>query len=138
MISSRLFLTKECNSFHVLGKKLIYLHLKDFLKYECEMYLKKSLSPPQRKIIDAYHTMNHTLAVGTERWLTIPSPIFSRDNRLCHFFSYIIVEIEAHFVLEGPLYNSMIRDKLQSLFENIILGSLKSFFQLDHQVDISL
>ena len=30
-----------------------------------------------------------------------------------------------------------IRNKFSSLVENIILGSLKSFFQLDHQVDIS-
>ena len=40
-------------------------------------------------------------------------------------------------MLECPLYNS-IRDKFQSLFENVVLGSLKSFFQLDHQHDISL
>ena len=39
-------------------------------------------------------------------------------------------------MLECPLYN-LIRDKFPSLFENVILGSLKSFFQLDHQVDIS-
>ena len=47
-----------------------------------------------------------------------------------------IVENEAHFVLECPLYNP-IRDKFPSLLENLVLGSLKSFFQLDHQVDIS-
>ena len=29
-------------------------------------------------------------------------------------------------------------DRFQSLFENVVLGSLKSFLQLDHQVDISL
>ena len=31
-----------------------------------------------------------------------------------------------------------IRDKFPSLFENVVLGSLKSFFQLDNQVDINL
>jgi len=37
------FLGKEWNSFHLLGKKLDYLHLRDFLKYECELYLKQPL-----------------------------------------------------------------------------------------------
>ena len=40
-------------------------------------------------------------------------------------------------MLECLVYNPL-RDKYLSLFENIILGSLKSFFQLNHQVDISL
>ena len=40
-------------------------------------------------------------------------------------------------VLECAQY-SPTKDKFQSLFENVILGSLKSFFQLDHQVNISL
>jgi hypothetical protein len=31
------FLAKEWNSFHLLRKKLDYLHLKNFLKYECEL-----------------------------------------------------------------------------------------------------
>ena len=34
------FLANEWNSFHLLRKKLDYLHLKDFLKYKCELYLK--------------------------------------------------------------------------------------------------
>ena len=53
--------------------------------------------------------------------------LFSRDNRLCHFYSYNVVENEVDFVLECPLYNP-IRDKFSSLFENVVLGSLKSFF----------
>jgi hypothetical protein len=32
------FLAKEWNSFHLSGKKLDYLHLKDFLKDGCELY----------------------------------------------------------------------------------------------------
>ena len=40
-------------------------------------------------------------------------------------------------MLECPLYHS-INDKLQSLFEDVILKSLESFFQLDHPVDIGL
>ena len=39
-------------------------------------------------------------------------------------------------MLECPLYNP-IRDKFPSIFKNVVLGSLKSFFH-DHQVDISL
>jgi hypothetical protein len=39
------FLGKEWNSFHLLGKELDYQHLKDFLKYECELYLKQPLMP---------------------------------------------------------------------------------------------
>ena len=44
---------------------------------------------------------------------------------------------EAHFVLELPLYNPIIGN-FSSLFENVVVGNLKSFFQLDHQVDITL
>ena len=40
-------------------------------------------------------------------------------------------------VLECPLY-TFIRYKFQALFEKLVLGSLKYFFQLDHQVDINL
>ena len=40
-------------------------------------------------------------------------------------------------MLEYPLYKS-IRDKFPSLFENVLLGSIESFFQLDHLVDITL
>ena len=53
------FLAKEWNSFHLSRKKLDYLHLKEFLEYVCELYLKQPLTPPQRKIIVAYHTSNH-------------------------------------------------------------------------------
>lgn len=49
-----------------------------------------------------------------------------------------VVESDTYFVLECPLYNS-IRDMFSSLFHNIIvLGILKSFYQLDHQIDTSL
>jgi hypothetical protein len=39
-------------------------------------------------------------------------------------------------MLECALYK-VNKDKFPSLFKNAVLGSLKSFFQLDHQVDIS-
>ena len=57
------FLAKEWNPLHLSKKKLDYLHLKEFLKYECELYLKEPLTPPQCKIIVAYHTANHKLAM---------------------------------------------------------------------------
>ena len=46
-----------------MGRKLDDLHLKDLLKYKCEVYLKQPLIPPQRKIIVAYHTLNFRLAI---------------------------------------------------------------------------
>jgi hypothetical protein len=36
------------------------------------------------------------------------------------------------------LYITSLEISFQSLFENVVLGSLKSLFQLDRQVDISL
>ena len=74
------------------------------------------------------------LAIERRRWSTIP---ISRDTRLWHFCSYHAIENEAHLVLECPLFKP-IRDKFPSLFENVVRGSPKSVFQLDHQVDISL
>ena len=40
-------------------------------------------------------------------------------------------------MLKCPLYN-FILDEFHSLFENVVLVSLKYFLQLDHQVCISL
>ena len=117
-------------------KKLDYLHLKDTLKYECELYLKQPLTPPQRKIIVSYSTSNHRLAIEIGQWSTIP---ISRDTSLCHFcyYSLIRLENEAHFVLECPVYEH-VRNKFPPLFENAVLGSLESFLQVDHQIDSSL
>ena len=58
---------------------------------ECGLYLKQPLTPPQCKIIAAYYTSNHTLAIKTRQWSTTP---ISRDNRLCHFCSYNVVKNE--------------------------------------------
>jgi hypothetical protein len=38
------FFAREWNSFHFFGKKLDYLHLKDFLKYKCELHLKQPIN----------------------------------------------------------------------------------------------
>jgi hypothetical protein len=106
------FLAKEWNSFHLYGKNLDYLHLKNFRKYECELYLKQPLTPPQCNIIAAYQILNHRLAIDIRRWMSIP---ISRDTRLCHFCSHNAVENETRFALECPLYN-LVRDKSPSLF----------------------
>ena len=50
---------------------------------------------------------------------------------------YNVVENEAHFALECSLYNP-IRDRCPSLFEDVILESLKSLFQLDLFISIVL
>ena len=98
------------------------------------LYSKQPLAPPQRQILAAYRTLNHRLAHEMGWWSTIPIYI---DTRLCHFCSYNEVENGAHFVLECPLYKPM-RVKFPTLFENVVLGSLKPFFQLGQQVDICL
>ena len=64
-----------------------------FLNYDYELYLKQPLTPPQWKMIAAYRTLNHRLAIGIDQWSTI---LISRDTRLCHFCSYNAVEYEAH------------------------------------------
>ena len=52
-------------------------------------------------------------------------------TRLCHFCSYNAVENEAHLYWNIPCI-SPLENKFPSLFENAVLGSLKSFFKLDH------
>ena len=45
------------NTFHIVGKKLDHLHLKDFLKCKCELYLKKPLASPHHKINVVYRPL---------------------------------------------------------------------------------
>ena len=73
----------------------------------------------------------HHIEIGP--WLTIP---ISRDYKLCHCCSHKVVEDEAHFVLECTLSNS-ISEKFHPLIQNVVLGSFKSFFQLNQQVNLS-
>ena len=58
---------------------LRYLHLEDFPNYEFELYLKQPLPPSQQKIIDAYHTSSHRLAIEIGRQPTI---IIPRNNKI--------------------------------------------------------
>jgi hypothetical protein len=68
------------------------MHLKDFLIYKCELYLKQPLTPPQRKIIVAYRIVNHRVIIEIGQWSTI---LVSRDNRQCIFCSCNAIENEA-------------------------------------------
>ena len=137
MILRRLFSLKSGALFSSLNKETWLPPPKDFLKYECELYLKQPSTPPQCKIIAAYRTLYHRLAIETGQSSTIPN---FGDDRLCHFCSYDVGEIEALVGVEWgwsvPYITPL--EKFQTLFQKIILGSLKSFFQLDHQVEISL
>ena len=119
------FLPKEWNSFHLSWKKLDYLHLQDVLTYECELFLKQPLTPPQCKTIFAYYTSNHRLAIQVGRWMTIP---ISRDTTLRHFCSYNVLENEAHFMLECPSLEISFHH-----FWECNSWELKSIFQLHHQ-----
>jgi len=112
------FLAKEWNSFHLLGKKLDHIHLKELLKYECELYLKPPLIPPQCKIIVAYRTLNCRLLIEFGRWSTI---LISSNNlffvwhklrnsiasEITYYAGFpsscIVVESDAQFVFECPL-----------------------------------
>jgi len=97
--------------------------------------LKQPLTPPQRNVLATYCTWNHRLAIEIGQWSAIP---ISKYNRLYLFCSHnIIIETNAHFVSEYPLYNST-RGKFQSLSEIVVFENLKSFFQLDLQAYIGL
>ena len=78
-IIKEVFLGEEWNSLCSPSKRPCYLHLKEFLKYKCELYLKQSLTPPQHKTIFAYHNSNHMiLAIGN--WMVVDS---SSLHKLC-------------------------------------------------------
>ena len=69
-------------------------------------------------------------------------PLFSYSYQKCMFVDLLTGYISppncVHYqVLECPLYMP-IRDKFPSLFEIAVLRSLKSFFQLDHRINIVL
>lgn len=99
-----------------------------------ELYLEQPLTQPQHKIIIVFCILNHRLAIETGQRSTIP---IHEDNKLIHLCSYNVVENKAHFMAECPLYNS-IRYRFHSLLQNEALDNLKSFFPLDHHIEISL
>ena len=81
-------------------------------------------TPTQNSI--AYHISKYKFVIETSWWSIILIP---RDKWLCQFCCQKAVKNEACFVWECHLYNSI---------EDVVLGSLKFLFQLDHQVGISI
>ena len=127
------FLATEWNSFHHMEIKLKSTS-RTFSIMNVNHTGSNCWHQHQRTMVVAYYTLNHRLVIETGQWSTIPIPW---DKVLCHFCSNNVTQNDANFVLECPLYNS-ITDKFPSLHENVVLGSLKSFLQLYHSVDISL
>ena len=122
-------LIKECNSFNLMRRNLDQLHVKNFLDYECESCLQQPLTPPQCRIINSYRTQ----IIHWPLKMNGSQPSQSLGIKIdANHVPKMQLENEARIVLECPLYN------IPSLFQNAILDSLKSFFQLEHQVDISL
>ena len=127
-------LPKSANSFRLTEQRSYCLHLNNFLNYECESHLKQPLTSPSLKIIVAYCTLNLRFAIEVSR----QSIIQSLQITHCATFALTnVVENEAHIVLECPLYN-YITNRFPSMFDKVVLDTLKSFFQLDHQTHISL
>ena len=75
MLSWRFILLKKGTLYHLSWKKLDCLHLKDFLKYECELYSKQPSTPTQRKIIATHRTSNHRLAIENRQWPKLSLPL---------------------------------------------------------------
>ena len=125
------FHAMDWNPFHYTRKKLVYLHLKDFLSYGCELYLKQPLTPPNTKLLLLTTLKSQSCH---QNWSVVNYP---QDKKLCHLCSYNVAENEAHFVLGYLLYN-FFRERFPFIFQSIVLGSLKSFFQSIYQVDVSL
>lgn len=125
------FLAKEWNYFNLTWKEFKIRCLTDFLHCQCVLNLEQPLTPPVLKIIGAFHTLNHKLAVEICRWSVIPIP---RENKLCHFCTHNVTKNETHFVLECHVYISN-RDMFPSLFQSVVF---KSISRLEHQIDSSL
>jgi hypothetical protein len=54
----------------------------------------------------------------------------SRDSKLCHFRSYNALG-KRHILIWNVPYITLSKIS-PSIFENVVLGSLKTFFHLDH------
>ena len=104
--SKKAFLAKEWNTFHLSWKKLGYLQCKDFLEYECGLYLRQPLTLPRCKIIVAYRNSNHKLAIEIGQWMTV---LISGDTRLCQFCSYNAGQL---FDMGIPSWNNVILENI--------------------------
>lgn len=83
-----------------------------------------------KTFVIAYRISYHWFSFEIGRQSTISIPI---GNIVCLWF-YDVVKVEAHFMLGCLLYNSITNRFLLS-FHNVVLGNLRSFFQVNRQVD---
>ena len=80
-----------------------------------------------------YRTLNHRLAIESDNgWLSMSLEILDYAT-FANIMQFKMSQFSCWNIIHDP-----IREKMPPLFGNVVLGSLKSFFQLDHQVDISL
>lgn len=120
----------------IYGFEMFGANFKNLSHYKVDHFpsLKEetNLPPPQGyTITQGQCSLQHLstylrIAIETRQWSPIPCP---RDTKLYHFCSYNAIQNNEHLP---------IREEFSSLLENAVLGSLKSFWQLDHQVDINL
>ena len=124
---------------HVGASSKIFIFLGVFLvglsrrRYEIitnlNYNLKRRQSTSTRKT-SIITTLNRRLAVETIF-------LFLKIINYVIFALTILLKMRHTFVLECPLCN-LTRDNFLLLFEKVVLGSLKCFFQLNQQLEISL
>ena len=90
--------------------------------------MKQPWTPPQHKIIVAYRTYNHRL-----------QPLKLDDGWLSQYVEILDIATFAPIIQlimcqNVPYVTHQRQDSIT--IKNVIQGSLESFFQLDHQVDI--
>ena len=135
------FSCQEWNSFQLSGKELVYLHLKDFLKYECELYLKQALTQPLRKIIVAYCILNHRLAIKIGHESNFPiSRLSSLLSRLwyCLIQLEVIIHTDCHFkfhncrgIIKATSFQS--EDRI-SIIRSMIIWTLPIVFTIETRI----
>ena len=118
--------------FPFLGTKFDDLHIKDCLEYDCELYLSNLW----------LHSNARSLLLIAPWIIDLPLKLDGGQLFLSLEIILPLLLLQYNGWKQGtlcvglPLYNS-IRDRFQSLFETVVSRSFKSFFQLEHQVDIS-
>jgi hypothetical protein len=75
--------------------------------------------------------------VQLENGVTSPCILISRDNKLCQIYYENIIENEAHFLSERPLYKS-IKDGFPAPVQNVVLGRLECWLPSDWTIKLIL
>ena len=124
---------EEWNPFHLTRMRLDYFQLKDFVNYEWELLLKQLLTTPQQSLVSIPpQILMLPLKLGNDR--------LSQSLGWKFYVNYALSWLwkMRHTSFWECLIHISIKTIIPSLFENVVLGSLKSIFQLDHQLHISL